>query len=407
MASATEYWIWLQTALGYGARVDELLLYFGSAEQIYNAFCAREIQPTVTPAVHRKMTAVSPSQVADVQKLCHEKGWHIVTPDSEYYPEGFRRIAARPLVLYVQGEPALLKNEFNIGFVGTRSASRYGAETTRKLAYCVASAGAAVVSGCAVGVDTASHIGALQAKGKTVGFLGTALGVDYPKENRDVREAIARNGALVTEYQPGVQGSRNTFPIRNRLIAAFSVGVVVTEAAQKSGSLITASFAAEYGKDVFAVPGEIDNAAYSGSHSLIRDGAKPVFGAADILEEYTMRFGVDLGALRERLKKTGVPVAEKTQSADRTKPNGKTPAHSASPADSGNAAAPAEKRPLPPFVDETGAAVYEYLLRCGAVDADGIASALELPAPRVLAALTMLELAGVAAKDGTNRFRPQ
>ena len=412
MASGTEYWVWLQTVLGYGARVDELLFYYGSPEQVYNAFCRREIGQMITPAVHRKMTAVSPSQVADVQKLCREKGWHIVTPDSEYYPAPFRQIAARPLALYVQGDPALLKREFNVGFVGTRNASRYGREMTRKIAYCVASAGATVVSGCAVGVDTASHIGALQAKGATVGFLGTALGVDYPRENRDVREAIARNGALVTEYQPGVQGSRTTFPIRNRLIAAFSVGVVVTEAAQKSGSLITASYAAEYGKDVFAVPGEIDNSAYSGSHALIRDGAKPVFGAADILEEYVLRFGLDLDALRERLKKTAAPASEnreqepakeRTRGSERKQPLApvKEPV---SPAE--EKAAAAEKRPLPPFIDETGEAVYDCLLRRKAADADTLASETGFPAPRVLAALTMLELAGVVQKDETNRFRP-
>lgn len=403
MQSATEYWLWLQAALGFGAKVDELLLYYDGPEQVYNAFCRREIDSMIPPALHRRMTAASPSQVSDIQKICDRNGWHIVTPDSEFYPASFRAIAARPLALFVDGDLSLLKNEFNIGFVGTRRASRYGLNMTEQLAWCVAQSGATVVSGCAVGIDTASHVGALKAKGKTVGFLGTALGVDYPRENRDVRAAIARNGALVTEYPPGVQGSRSTFPIRNRLIAAFSVGVVVAEAAQKSGSLITASYAAEYGKDVFAIPGEINNSAYSGSHSLIRDGAKPVFGAADILEEYTMRYGVDLDALRERLKKDAPRDPQLREDAPARDPSEKQKtAEKKEPA----ANRPAEKRTLPDYIDDTGKSVYEYLLTHGASDADTVAAGMELSAADTLSALTMLELALVVGKDETNRFYP-
>lgn len=403
MQSATEYWLWLQAALGFGAKVDELLLYYDGPEQVYNAFCRREIDSMIPPALHRRMTAASPSQVSDIRKICDRNGWHIVTPDSEFYPASFRAIAARPLALFVDGDPSLLKNEFNIGFVGTRRASRYGLNMTEQLAWCVAQSGATVVSGCAVGIDTASHVGALKAKGKTVGFLGTALGVDYPRENRDVRAAIARNGALVTEYPPGVQGSRSTFPIRNRLIAAFSVGVVVAEAAQKSGSLITASYAAEYGKDVFAIPGEINNSAYSGSHSLIRDGAKPVFGAADILEEYTMRYGVDLDALRERLKKVAPRDPQLREDAPARDPSEKQKtAEKKEPA----ANKPAEKRTLPDYIDDTGKSVYEYLMTHGASDADTVSAGMGLSAADTLSALTMLELALVVGKDETNRFYP-
>ncbi len=417
MQSAPEYWIWLQTTLGYGANIGYLLEAFDSAEGIYNAFCRKELTRIVSPAQRYKMTSMSPSQVTGVLRVCRDRGWSLVTPDSAYYPRLFRQMENKPAVLYVQGNPEALLSVLPIGMVGARNASDYGLAAAREIARDLACAGAAIISGCALGVDTAAHLGALDARGVTVGFLGTALGVDYPVANRAVREAIPRDGALVSEFQPGVQGSRTTFPIRNRLIAGISLGVAVVEATEKSGSLITATCAADYGRDVFAVPAEISNRSFTGSHLLIRDGAKPLFSAEDILEEYASRVDLPVFSAPRKPPEKKIPAGEDLPPVPAARPKPvREPEKRLKP----EPRPKPEKRPEPPpepekptgpaqlpgYVSDAGKAVYRYLAGKGSAPADEICEALNLSASAVFSALTMLELCGAVRKTEQGAFLP-
>ena len=174
--------------------------------------------------------------------------------------------------------------------VGTRRASRYGYKAANDIAMGLAACGAIVVSGCARGIDTASHQGALMAGGRTLGVLGCGINTRYNVENDGLRKVISSSGAMISEYPPGAPPLSYHFPIRNRIISALSLGVIVVEAGARSGSLITANLALEQGKDIFAVPGEISNYQAKGTNRLIFDGAKPIENAYDVLEEYVMSY---------------------------------------------------------------------------------------------------------------------
>ncbi len=290
--SPVEYWVWLQTALGAGARTDELLAYFGSPEELYLAGSNEwRLSGLLTEKKIEALKNVSPSQTGGVLKECRTKGYEMITPDSPLYPARLKNLSDMPLVLYGIGDCSVIADVVSIGIVGTRNASTYGIETAQKLSYRLAQAGATIVSGGALGIDSEAHAGAMLAKGRTMAFLGCGLSYDYLKENAPLRRAITRYGAVFSEYQPICPPSKSTFPIRNRLISATSLGIVVIEAGVKSGSLITASKALDQGKDVFAVPGDIVRSSFDGTNHLIRNGAKPVFSAEDILSEYEFMYG--------------------------------------------------------------------------------------------------------------------
>lgn len=394
----SEYWIWLQSALGPGANTAAILGFYKEPESVYNALCSRELDMLIPAAVKKRMTQVSPSQSYPVQKRCSDNGWHIITPDCEAYPDSFRILDSMPLVLYVNGDPSLIGKSLAIGFVGTRNASAYGKEVARRLAYAVAAAGMTVVSGCAIGIDSNSHYGALCAKGKTVAYLGTGLDADYPKSNRSLRRAIALHGALVSEYPPGYAVTKANFPIRNRLIAASTLGVVVVEANQKSGALITARYASQYGKDVFAVPGNITNSAFTGGNHLIHDGAKPVFDAMDILEEYAYMYG---GAL-DLKKAQKVPQSLSLHREEATAPPKEQPVPAENPG-----GAPEEKpKKIPPaHLSVNEKKIWELLQTEGSSDTDYLAAKTGMDIPSLLSALLSMELQGVICKDENNRYR--
>ena len=208
----------------------------------------------------------------------------LVTFLDENYPSNLLNIYDPPAFLYVRGE---LKKEDNIAIavVGSRFASHYGKLVTERICRDLALEGITVVSGLARGIDTSAHRGALSAKGRTIAVLGCGINVDYPAENRKLREEIASSGALISEFQMSTPPASSHFPIRNRIISGLSLGVVVVEASHRSGSLITARLALEQGRDVFAVPGSIDSLRSRGTHRLIKEGAKLVEDAQDIFTE--------------------------------------------------------------------------------------------------------------------------
>jgi len=216
-------------------------------------------------------------------------GCRILTQADEDYPELLRQIYDPPIVLYVSGQ-LTSKDKNAVAMVGSRQTTHYGLEAARKLAYQLAYVGVTVVSGAARGIDTASHQGALSAKGRTVAVLGTGINIIFPPENRELFERIAANGAVITQFPFNRQADKQSFPIRNRIVAGMTLGTVVVEANLTSGALITSHFATEYGRQVFAVPGRIDSPRSKGCHELIKQGAKLCEGAEDILSEFEYLF---------------------------------------------------------------------------------------------------------------------
>lgn len=216
-----------------------------------------------------------------------EFGARLITQADEFYPELLQNIYDPPIVLFTKGDPAILKSK-SVAIVGTRRASHYGLELARKLAFDLASLGITVVSGLASGIDTAAHQGALEAKGKTIAVFGCGLDTIFPAANRGLAKEIEQNGALVSEYAFGSPTSKTNFPRRNRIISGLSLGTIVIEGDYKSGAMITAKYALDQGREVFALPGDVRLEQSNGPHWLIKQGAKLVENVNDVLEELGM-----------------------------------------------------------------------------------------------------------------------
>ncbi|WP_293644101.1 DNA-processing protein DprA [Thiolapillus sp.] len=223
-------------------------------------------------------------QVDTDQQWLESPDCHFIPLTSPRYPEALADLADAPLGLFVLGRLSSL-NTPQIAMVGSRNPSRGGEQTAREFARHFARSGIAVTSGLALGIDAASHRGALSGGGPTLAVMATGLDRVYPASNRELAHEIADNGALISEFPPGTSPRRGHFPRRNRIISGLSLGVLVVEAALKSGSLITARLAGEHNREVFAIPGSIHNPLARGCHRLIREGAKLVETASDVLEE--------------------------------------------------------------------------------------------------------------------------
>ncbi len=272
-------------------RVRQLLDHFGDAPSILSAsrsqlLQVRGIGDDTAEVISKWGTTVD---LAGELRRIQEFGCHVLVQADAEYPESLRQIYDPPVVLYVRG--ALTAKDKNaVAMVGSRTTTHYGLETARKLAYQLAYVGVTVVSGGARGIDSAAHQGALSAKGRTVCVLGTGINIVFPPENKDLFDRIAENGAVITQFPFNRNGDRQTFAIRNRIVAGMTLGTVVVEANLSSGALITANFATEYGRQVFAVPGRIDSPRSKGCHDLIKKGAKLCEGAEDILSEFEYLF---------------------------------------------------------------------------------------------------------------------
>ena len=209
-----------------------------------------------------------------------------INQNDEYYPKNLLEIYNPPKQLYILGNKEIL-NSFNISIIGCRLNSKYGENVAKELAYKLSKLGIVITSGLAKGIDTYSHIGCLNAKGKTIAVLGSGLYNIYPKENIKIAKQIVENGgAIISEYDPNEKPRKENFPSRNRIISGISNGVVVVEAKEKSGTFITVDLALEQGKNIFAVPGNILSKNSQGTNELIKQGAKIVTKVEDIIEEY-------------------------------------------------------------------------------------------------------------------------
>lgn len=286
------YWIWMSCGLGAGASCLDLVSYYEwNPQEIYgSSFNEIFSLDVITKRQVEKLKSFSLEDAQKILDAVNENGWKIVTPSSEFYPHNLLSLQDLPLVLYVDGDETVLTNELSVSVVGARKASDYGKSVARALSSALSEKGFTIVSGGALGIDSAAHQGALDEKGKTICVLGCGLGTNYLMDNKPLRDEIVRNGALVTEFPPFTPASRTTFPLRNRIISGMTLGTIVVEAGERSGSLITARCALEQGRDVFAVPGDLVSSSFLGTNNLIRNGATPVFSPNDILESYYFRY---------------------------------------------------------------------------------------------------------------------
>lgn len=278
-------WLRLTLVPGVGAESQrKLLKAFGLPDAVFAAGPAALAGVIGSGLAAQLLGHDSVAEIAAALDWVAQPGHHILTLADAAYPQALLEIADPPVLLYVKGEPALL-NRPALAIVGSRSASRQGEADAKAFATAFSAAGLTVVSGLALGIDAGAHRGALEGSGSTIAVIGTGADRIYPSRNEALAREIAARGAVVSEFALGTPAIATNFPRRNRLIAGISRGCLVVEAAERSGSLITARLAAEAGREVFAIPGSIHSPVSRGCHQLIRQGAKLVESAQDVLEE--------------------------------------------------------------------------------------------------------------------------
>ncbi len=301
------HWLALLRTPGLGSRgIRQLLEQVPEIGTLFDASPGMPKGLTLKPKIRERLHHPDWSLVEQDLAWLEQPGHHLITLQDPEYPTLLRETADPPAALFVQGDPALLASP-QVAIVGSRNPSTSGKTTARAFARYLAGNGVTITSGLAIGIDGASHRGALEAHGATIAVTATGPDRIYPARHHTLaREIIAQGGALVTEFPPGTPARAGHFPRRNRIISGLSLGVLVVEAALRSGSLITARQATEQGREVFAIPGSIHNPLARGCHALIRQGAKLVETAQDVVEE--------LGPLLQALTPS---EGSKTQSSSR------------------------------------------------------------------------------------------
>ena len=281
-----EYYVALSMVPDMGpGRMHRLLRHFGSMAAAWHASPAAwrdaGLERDVAATLAHAREEIDPGQGL---KDLAEAGISVLTWADDAFPPLLRQIPSPPILLYLRGN-LKASDQLAVAIVGTRNATAYGRSVTRRLASDLAASGVTVVSGLARGIDAVAHRAALEVGGRTLAVFGCGVDVIYPAEHRRLADEVAAQGALISEYPLGRQPAADQFPVRNRLISGLSLGVVITESRERSGALITAEFAGQQGRDVFAVPGSILTQSSAGPHRLIQDGAKLVMKVEDILSE--------------------------------------------------------------------------------------------------------------------------
>lgn len=304
------YYLGFNRVSGIGpARLDRIIAYCGSLESAWHApmgelAAAGLDSRSIEALVQARRTLDLEAEYERVLAA----GVRLISRDDPDYPTLLAQTTNPPFLLYVRGTLTEL-DRWAVAVVGTRQASTYGKEVTRKLVAGLAAAGITVVSGLALGIDAVAHSAALAAGGRTLAVLGSGVDQIYPQTNHQLGTTILQQGALLSEYPVGTLPTATNFPPRNRLIAGLSLGVLVIEAAAKSGALITAQFAAEQGRDVFAVPGNIFSQRSEGTHRLIKDGATLVASVEDILEALNLHMVHEQQSIAALLPETPEEIA--------------------------------------------------------------------------------------------------
>lgn len=287
-----DYWLWLTGVKGFGNRRVKSILDKGLSPKDLFDMERKELDELLREMRVKSETIrdLIESRVEDkleayVKKL-RAQGISYLTPVDEDFPDRLYGLHDPVNLLFYRGD--FKQHHLNIAMVGSRQCTAYGRKVAERLAQDLAENGVNVISGMAAGIDGHSHAGALKGNGYTTAVLGSGINVCYPPSHQELMRQIVQNGCVLSEYGLNVQPSRITFPLRNRIIAALCDGIILIEAKERSGSLITIDYALDYGKDVFAVPGDVLGRTNAGSNNIIRLGGKPVFEVKDVLEEYSM-----------------------------------------------------------------------------------------------------------------------
>jgi DNA processing protein len=287
MQENLKYWLAINKIPNLGpVTIKKLWDHYGDIKSVWQAseMSIREIEDLSKPAIKAFIENRNKIDLDSELNIIQEKQINILTIEDEKYPSMLRNIYDPPPVIYFKGS-LLRSDEKAVAVVGTRKATRYGLEMAKKIASELASLGITIVSGLAAGIDTAAHWGALGAKGRTIAVYGCGVDRVFPGENRDLASKIENSGAVVSEFPVGTATEKGNFPRRNRIISGLSLGVIVVEGHYDSGAMITAKLALEQGREVFAVPGNIELDQSKGPHWLIKQGAKLVESVEDVLEE--------------------------------------------------------------------------------------------------------------------------
>ena len=392
-------WIWLTTRKGLGHQgILKVLDYFGSPERAFYADGEQYDQIPGLSALARSSLREKGMEVSDrILGDCDRLGLRILTIQDGDYPERLREIPDPPAVLYIRGTLPRFDEEVAIGVVGARKPSPYGEKVAAQLGLELARDGALLVSGIAQGIDSIALKGALQGGGRVVSVLGGGVDVPYPWQNRYLYEDVAAVGALISEYPPGTPPNGEHFPIRNRIISGLALGVVAVECAIHSGTMKTIDHAVEQGRDLFAVPGNIDAPMSEGPNWLLRHGGLAVTCARDILEGYAARFPQKLSkavplspeAAQQRLEQV------REQAEGRAEPSAK--------AEVVREAVPRSQQKTR-FTDDQLAILRILGEKGKSYTADELVELTQIPARRVLSALTMLQVDGAVQEHPGRRF---
>jgi len=289
----------LNTVTGIGSiKLKRLLDYFGNAREILSVSKSQLKNINgISEKIANEISKASSDKLKEELSLAKKHGVDILTINDKDYPVRLKEISDPPIVLYVKGK-VLSEDQMSIAIVGSRRASYYGLSTAEKFAQELSNLGITVVSGMARGIDSAAHRGALKSKSRTISVLGSGLAEIYPPENKKLFDEISQNGAVISEFPMKAKPLAHNFPRRNRIISGLSLGVIVVEAAKNSGALITADFALEQGREVFAIPGKVDSTTSFGTNRLIKQGAKLVNCVEDIIEELKPQLEIHLKEIK-------------------------------------------------------------------------------------------------------------
>lgn len=290
---STRYYLGFNLVNGIGpARLERLLEHCGSVEAAWhadiNVLSAAGLDPKSMAALLAVRRQIDLD--AELERVA-QSGITILTREDPRYPDALAQIPAPPPLIYVRGQLSAV-DAWSVAVVGTRSPSMYGREAAYRLVSDLSGAGVSIVSGLAIGIDTIAHTTALECGGRTIAVLASGLDLIYPERNRGLAAQIIEHGALISEFPLGTKPTPQLFPVRNRIISGLSLGTLVIEAGEKSGALITARYALEQGRDVFAVPGQIYSPKSAGPHQLIRDGAGLVTCGQDLLDALNLTSAV-------------------------------------------------------------------------------------------------------------------
>ncbi len=408
MNENTKYWIWLQQSIGYAnPKINTILNFYDNIQDFYNggekewrlsgSFSGKEL---------RKLYENNLEEAESIIEQCERLHYHIITPDDDEYPQNLKEIYDPPSALYICGTLPDLDNILSIGVVGTRNATLSGKKNAYSISYDLAKAGVIVVSGGALGIDSTAHKGALVAEGTTICVLGCGINYNYLPINARLRYEISRHGAVVSEYPPDTPPSKYSFPKRNRIISAFSQGILVVEAGKKSGALLTAESAQSQNRDVFAVPGDIHNSFAEGTNNLIKQGAKPVTNAVDILEEYQYKYTLTEITVTEHVEDTvvrDIPTGKtETRPKEKPTPSARTPQRNQKKSISESS----ESKPSVTtaenlsYLSDTAKKIYGIICE-KPTSLDDIINTNGLSSPQIMTAVTELELSGLIVKSET------